>query len=271
MDIGLSRDRATELARAAWDEAAPIHEKLTLENLLRKFAEPTFSCLDDVHASELRRIGVQGKDVAQFNCNNGRELLSVKRLGARRCVGFDISAHFIAQARTIAEAAGIDAEFVATDVYKIPDRHDGAFDIVFATAGALCFMPDLDGYLATTRRLLRPQGHIVLYDCHPISDMFKLDRERGEGPLELEFSYFDGKPVLRNGGLDYHSNTTYGAKPIYYFHHKLSTILMACINAGFHIEFFEEYARDPSQACRKLESMPNQPPLSFMLTCKRHS
>ena len=268
-DAALSRSHATNLARQAWDEAAPLHERLTLENLVEKFRDPAFGCLDAVHVAELQRIGLTGRAVAQFNTNNGRELISVQRLGAERCVGFDISTGFVGQAREIAAAAGNPCEFVVSDIYEIPQSFHDSFDLVFATAGALCFMPDLEGYFSVARKLLKSGGRISLYDCHPILDMYKLDRERNGMPPALEFSYFDEEPKLRQGGLDYHSNSTYDAKPIYYFHHRLSSILMASIRSGFDLEFFDEYPIDPSQACRSLERVANQPPLSFILTARK--
>ena len=56
-------------------------------------------------------MGVQGKDVVQLCCNNGRELISIQRMGANRCVGVDISAAFIAQAEQLNDAAGADCTF----------------------------------------------------------------------------------------------------------------------------------------------------------------
>ena len=37
----------------------------------------------------MKDLGIARKDLAQQRCNNGRELPSVKRVGAARCVGFD--------------------------------------------------------------------------------------------------------------------------------------------------------------------------------------
>lgn len=44
-------------------------------------------------------MAFQGKTVAQFCCNNGRELLSLMQLGAERGFGFDLAENLIAQAR----------------------------------------------------------------------------------------------------------------------------------------------------------------------------
>ncbi len=41
--------------------------------------------------AELKSLDLQGKTIAQFACNNGRELLSAVQLGAAYGVGFYIA------------------------------------------------------------------------------------------------------------------------------------------------------------------------------------
>src|ERR1700751_4349683 len=84
-------DDYTAANREAWDEAAPIHARRTFDQLLTDFRRPGHSCLDALETRTLRDIGLARKSVVQICCNNGRELLSAKNLGAGRCVGFDIS------------------------------------------------------------------------------------------------------------------------------------------------------------------------------------
>jgi SAM-dependent methyltransferase len=158
----------SELARDAWNEAAPIHWRST-NKLIDELADPSTIYLAPSHVHELQRCGLSGKTVAQLNCNNGRELISMVRLGARHGTGFDISTEFITQARELANAAGASCEFVCTDVYEIPSAHDGQYDLVVVTAGALCFMSDLQRYLGVAKRLLRIGGRLNMYECHPIA------------------------------------------------------------------------------------------------------
>lgn len=253
------------LAKSAWEEAAPIHWRVT-SALLNKVPDPTLSFLHDVQRDELVRLGVDGADVVQLNCNNGTELISIKRLGAGRCTGFDIASGFIDQARELSEAAGETCEFVCCDAYEVPREFYGSYDIVVVTAGALCFMPDLAEYFAVARRLLRPTGSLSIYECHPITRMFAMDRELSGPSEELVHSYFDNEPIRRDVGLDYRGGTTYKAKPIYYYRHKLSDILMAMIATGFRIDMFIEHDRDPSNSIKRFEEATAKPPLSFVLS-----
>jgi SAM-dependent methyltransferase len=162
--VGKNRDDYTAANRAAWDASAPYHEEgAEFAGLLEGFAKPGFSCLDAELTERLEALGVAGKDVAQLCCNNGREILSVKNLGAGRSVGFDQSGAFLAQARRLAAAGGLDCDFVEGDVYEIPAEFDGAFDMVLITIGVFGWMPDLRAFFDVVARLLRPGGALLVY------------------------------------------------------------------------------------------------------------
>ncbi len=257
----------TDLAKTAWNEVAPIHWRQS-HALPKEMEDPSKLFLTPIHQEELRRIGVEGAAVAQFNCNNGRELVSIARLGAAKTVGFDISEEFISQAAVFARAAGVQSEFVVSDIYEIPADYDGQFDVVVVTAGALCFMPDLQQYFSVAKRLLKPGGYLSIYESHPITEMFLKDRNRGSAPLEIVRSYFDDKPLRHTSGLDYVGGTTYDAQEIYYFHYKLDDVIMAALGLGFRLDLFRETGEDISQAFRSLENSELKPPLSYLLALR---
>ncbi len=95
--MSLSREEIVAANRAGWNEAAPLHAKQNLDDLLAAFKTTGYSCFDEIETRYLNKIGVAGRDVAQLCCNNGQELISVKNIGAARCVGFDLSDEFIAK------------------------------------------------------------------------------------------------------------------------------------------------------------------------------
>jgi SAM-dependent methyltransferase len=255
------------LAHDAWNEAAPIHWRVT-SALLDEIKDPERRDIHQIQIDELQRLGLEGKRLAHLNCNNGRELITMARLGARQSVGFDISEGFVAQADQLAKAAGVDCQFVCTDIYKIGPQFHDQFDLVVITAGALAFMPDLVAYFSIARQMLHPGGKLTIYETHPVTRMFLKDRDRRDKPVELVQSYFAKEPLRHETGLDYQGGTTYEAKPIYYFQHKLADIITACLDAGFVVDKFGEYDRDPSQARKSLEALSATPPLSYILTCK---
>ena len=254
----MQRGDYTEANRAAWNEVAPIHSEHNRQRLLEGFRKPGFSVLDELETRRLLEIGVEGRDVAQICCNNGREILSIKNLGAARCVGFDISDAFIAEARELATAGGIECEFVRTSVYDIPHDYDDSFDVVYVSIGALTWMPDVVGFFAVASRLLRPDGHLFVYEMHPILDMFE---DASEDPLKPFHSYFKTDPYVDDQGLDYYGGTSYQGATNYCFHHKLSDIINAVIGNGMTLLAFDEYGHDISSLFKHVEALEVKPPL----------
>ena len=46
--------------------------------------------------------------------------------------------------RSLSEELGIDAKFIFSNVYDLPDVLGGRFDVVFTSYGVLTWLPDLD-------------------------------------------------------------------------------------------------------------------------------
>ena len=202
------RREFTDANREAWDEVAPMHEKANQSQLLDAFSDPEYNALDDHCLDRLKEVGIAGKSVAQICCNNGRELLSLKNLGAGRCVGFDASAAFIEQAIELAKVSRhTDVEFVTTDIYEIPPDKAGPYDIVMSTVGVISWMPDLSGFFEVIGRLTKAGGHIFIEETHPVLMMY----EEGDGaePSYLKYSYFKDDPWVETKGLDYYEETEY--------------------------------------------------------------
>ena len=256
----------TEANRAAWDEAAPLHRSQNMDALLKAFREPGYSCLDDVETEILKELGVRGKDVAQLCCNNGRELLSVKNMGAARCVGFDGAAGFIDQANELAAAGNIDCSFVCTDIYDIAPAYDACFDIVTITIGVLGWMPDLEGFFAIVTRLLRPGGALFIYEQHPILEVFKPGK--ASDPIAFEWSYFSREPFVETQGLDYYGGGTYASKPMYSYVHKISDVIMTGVKKGMHVEHFEERPGHISNTWYNVEKQAPHFPMSYTLVLR---
>lgn len=255
-----------EANRQAWDAAAPHHKRAAqYDALLAGFAEPGFTCLDEVADPGLRALGLAGKDVAQLCCNNGRELLSVRNLGAANCVGFDLSAGFLAQASELAAAGGIGCAFVEGPVTAIPAAYDGAFDIVFVTIGVFGWMPDLDAFMAVAARLLRPGGRFFACEEHPILNMYEPD-----APTRPVHSYFKAEPFAEAEAMDYYGGADYAAPRHYWFVHPLSAVVTACLEAGLALEQLREHPLNVSEDAKQVfENQPAQLPLSYTLVARK--
>lgn len=258
------RREFTDANREAWDQAAPVHEKINQARLLEAFSKPGYNTLDQHSLERLKEIGVQGKSIAQLCCNNGRELLSLKNIGAGHCLGIDASAAFIEQAREFAKASGhTDVEFVTADIYEIPPDKTGPYDIVMTTIGVISWMPDLEGFFDVFGRLTRSGGHVFIEETHPVLMMYE-DGE-GDDPSYLKYSYFKEDPWVETTGLDYYEGTKYESKPHYSFQHTLADIMMAAINTGFVLRHFAEFGYDISRFCADLEHAEAKPPMGMTM------
>lgn len=266
----MKRENLTQANKNAWEEAAPIHAgEQRFSRLLEQFREPGFSTLSKLKSEALLNQGVEGKSVFQPCCHNGRELLSIKNLGAKNCVGFDFCDDFISQARELVAASGIECSFQQTDVYNIGAEYNDRFDIAYISAGTFMWLPDLNEFFSVISRLLRPGSWVYMVDQHPILDMYGM--EPTEDRRDLKDSYFRTEPHQVTRGLDYYKNEPSShSKPCYRFHHKLSGIINACINNGLTIETFDELESAEARGYfQRLEKEQYHFPLSFVLTARK--
>jgi SAM-dependent methyltransferase len=259
--VGKNRDDYTAANRAAWDASARFHEEgAEFAKLLDGFAKPGFSCLDAVLSERLEALAVAGKDAAQLCCNNGREILSVKNLGAGRSVGFDQSGAFLEQARRLAAAGKLDCDFVEGDVYKIPADYDGAFDMVLITIGVFGWMPDLGAFFDVIARLMRPGGALLVYEQHPIMNMFEPGAEDPHKP----------EPFEDTGAILYDGTTDVPGEPQYWFVHTLGDIMSAGLERGLAIEHVREYPHNISSAEFDVyNDQAAQLPVSYVLVARK--
>jgi len=85
----VARDELSRASRAAWNEAAPFHGKYFFRKLLKGFRSKDFTWMNRINQEGLLEHGIAGKAIGHLCCNNGRDVLSLKNLGAGRCVGLE--------------------------------------------------------------------------------------------------------------------------------------------------------------------------------------
>ena len=118
---------------------------------------------------------MDGAKIVQIGCNNGHEILSTFSLGARRGLGVDQSQQFLQQVQTLQAISGHNCQFLCSDIYALPSDIEQDFDIVLITIGVLNWMPDLTRFFEIATGLLRPDGHMLVYETHPFLEMFDPD------------------------------------------------------------------------------------------------
>ena len=248
-----------------WEKTAIIHRKLKMEGLLSRFKGPGFSLLDNIENNILlEKIKIEGKDVIQLCCNNARELLSIKNSGAKRCVGIDITEGFIQQGKELASVANQELELYSLDVFNIPDSFHNSFDVVYITIGAILWLEDLDKFFNIIENLLRPEGHVFMYEMHPILNIFE---PNNQNPIIPIYSYFKKDPYIEDGGNDYYDKTVHIDSKAISFQHTLEKIFMCCINHNLQIREFREYPHDISNVFMMYEDYGY--PMSFVLVAQK--
>ena len=221
-----NRESIFETNRRYWDDATP--RKMEVGSY------PVESFVDgDSTLFEYERdeVGdVSGKSLLHLQCNNGLETLSWAREGAD-VTGIDISDESLRYARDLAEEAGLDAEFVQSNVYNVPEVLDRQFDVIYTSRGVLPWLPDLDDWAEVIARSLNDGGVFYVFEGHPLVHVFDND-------FEVARSYFDTEPRKRD-------EAGFGIDAEYYqIHHTLGDIVTALATAGLRIEFVHEFPVD---------------------------
>jgi SAM-dependent methyltransferase len=146
--------------------------------------------------------------VVHLQSGNGLDDLDLAPAGARWVVGVDFSRTGATAARHRAAQLGLDVRYVVADALRTGLR-DGCADLVYTGKGALMWLPDIGAWGREVARLLRPGGHLFLYEAHPAAclwarhtDPVRLDGRHGYfGGTRLNDT-FPASAIARFGGAD---------------------------------------------------------------------
>ena len=182
---------------------------------------------------------VRGKSLLHLQCHFGMDTLRWANHGAT-VTGVDFSEEAIAAARALAARMGVPATFVHSDVYDLPERLDGRFDVVFTSHGVLCWLPDLEGWARVVARYLAPGGLFYIVDAHPMLLCF--DDRLAEPDLRLLHPYFHGPEPIREEHSGCYSAPDAPITSVeHVWLHTVSDIIGSLVRAGLRVESFEEY------------------------------
>lgn len=230
-----TRKRALESNRQRWDALVPLHVKSRFYSV-DEFRKGKTS----LQSVELTEVGsVRGKDLLHLQCHFGMDTLSWARMGAR-VTGVDFAPEAIRMAKSLSKELGIPARFVCSDIYEMPGRLKGKFDVVFTSYGILCWLPDLPGWGRVVARYLRPGGTFHLVESHPFAQL--LDDEGDVPRLSARGRYFgDGDPDTYTGRCSYADGKLDRKMTSYEWPYTVSKVVNALTEAGLHLEFLHEF------------------------------
>lgn len=218
-----------------WDEMVGVHAKTAFYDVAGFKA-------DRITVAPLERAelgNVAGKSLLHLQCHFGMDTMSWSRLGAK-VTGVDYSERAIELAQSLAKELSIDAHFVRSNIYDLPNDTliPNKFDIVYTALGVLGWLPDLKHWGEVIGHYLKPGGTFYILEGHPF--MMTLDENTPD--LKVVFPYFSSEALKFANEHSYADSATVLAnKTEYGWNHSLSDIFNALLLEGLSIDFLHEF------------------------------
>ncbi|MEX0750800.1 MAG: methyltransferase [Dehalococcoidia bacterium] len=222
--------------RRHWDEVVPLHAASEFYDVANFRAGAS-----TLKTIELQELGdVSGKTLLHVQCHFGMDTLSWARQGAI-VTGADFSKQALATAAQLAVEADLDARWVQSNVYDLPNNLDGQFDIVFTSYGVLSWMPDIGAWARSVAHFVRPGGTFYIAEFHPVSMIF--DDSDGADDLIVRYPYFPtAEPLKWDGDGTYAvGNANLEHRDTYNWPYTLGNVVTSLIEAGLRIDFLHEF------------------------------
>jgi SAM-dependent methyltransferase len=221
----LTVDPTVRANRSAWEAASQKHVR-EYDELLAEAA--TGSSLAKVEHDLLREILGRSPAVVHLQSGHGLDDVALVRAGAKSVLGVDYSEVATGAAQRRAGALGVACRYVVGLIPAVPLAGATA-DLVYTGKGALIWMPDLARWADEAARLLRPGGHLFVYEAHPAVVLWSWDEDRAR--IRADRDYFGRS----------HVNDTFPAGGAVEWQWTLGDIVTAVVSAGMEIVFLGEY------------------------------
>jgi SAM-dependent methyltransferase len=144
-------------------------------------------------------------------------------------LGSDYSAVAAGPAQQRADELELACRYIVGTVPGVP-LADEIADLVYTEESALVWMPNLDAWAREAACLLRPGGHLFVYEGHPAVPLWTWD-ENALG-IRADRSYFARS----------HVNDTFPARGAVEWQHTLGQVVTAVITAGMELLSIAEYS-----------------------------
>jgi SAM-dependent methyltransferase len=218
-------DETVRANRQAWETASEKHVR-EYDDLLAVAAAG--SSLVDLERDLLRDVLGTSPEVVHWQSGNGTDDVALVRSGARSVVGLDYSEVAVRAAQRRADELGAACRYIVTALPGAP-LADSCADLVYTGKGGLVWMPDLTAWAWDIVRLLRPGGHLFVYEEHPAAPLWSWDRD--EARIRPDRSYFAAS----------HVNDSFPANGAVQWQRTLGEIVTTVTAAGLRIVHLAEY------------------------------
>jgi SAM-dependent methyltransferase len=229
--------------QAAWDEAAERYEGWFDEAvaLIRgggtNLLPPELELIGDLHGRCRRAIHLQ--------CAGGRDTLSLWNAGAESVVGVDFSPRMLALAERLTAATGAPARWILADVLDTPHELDGTADLLYTGRGSLMWLQDLEAWAGVLRRLLAPDGRLVIFEGHPAEWLCDVDDD-GHW-IATDYDYFAGPEASKGWAPEYIDRLSIPDDEQHWKFARawtLGEIITALLGSGLRLERVTEHPTD---------------------------
>ena len=166
----------------------------------------------------------------------------LKALYALEFAGRHLAPHTL---QRLTEAVGAPARWILSDVLDTPHELDGSADLVYTGRGSLMWLQDLDAWAAVIRRLLVPDGRLVLFEGHPAEWLFDVD-EDGRW-IATDYDYFAGPEASKGWAREYIDHLSIDDDDQHWKFARawtLGEVVTAIVGAGLRLERLSEHPTD---------------------------
>ena len=236
-------DDYIEVNRVAWNRRTEVHVASDFYDMPGFKAGGT-----SLKPFEVALLGdVVGRSILHLQCHFGQDSLSLARMGAE-VTGVDFSDAALQVARETADELGLSAQFVLSNVLEL--NLGRTVDAVFASYGALGWVPDVAAWMRVAAHHLSPGGALILVEFHPLIWLFDQQApvdyfHSAEPDVETQ------KGTYTDGGEDVEITSCY-------WDHSLSDVLAAMRTTGLEVTLFEEYDHSPYPLAGMVERAPGE-------------
>ncbi|WP_299305182.1 bifunctional 2-polyprenyl-6-hydroxyphenol methylase/3-demethylubiquinol 3-O-methyltransferase UbiG [uncultured Brachybacterium sp.] len=209
--------------RRAWDDASSKHVREYAEHLEQARTARLLPIEE-----ELLRPLIGGVEVLHPQSGHGLDDHALLRIGARSVRGLDYSPTAVSAAQRRADELDVPCRY---EVAELPDTGlpGQVADLVYTGKGALIWMEDLDAWAAEMHRLVRPGGHLFVYEAHPLVPLWAWDHD--EARVREDRSYFAA----------HHVNDTFPARGATEHQRTLAEMVMTVQGVGFELLHLAEH------------------------------
>ena len=225
-----------EVNKDTWNKKVSIHKTSEFYDV-----EGFKKGKNSLNAYELNEVGdVKGKRLLHLQCHFGQDTLSWSRLGAK-CTGIDLSDEGINEAKKLNNELGLDAIFIESNLYDVPKKVKGKFDIVFTSYGVVGWLPDLKTWGEIIASKLKKGGVFYMIEFHPIVWMYDFLQTTPK----LAYPYLNKDVIYEEYSGTYTNSDAAILSKEYGWNHGLGEVVTALTNAGLQIEFLHEFEKSP--------------------------